>query len=50
MLLSIVLFYVLMQLFKLGVVDAAKTISRLTGKSERTIHGWRATFLVKSGI
>ena len=31
------------------MVNAAKTITRLTGKSEQTIRGWRATFLVNSG-
>jgi len=46
---AIVLFYALMQLLKLGVVDATKTIYLLTGKSEQAICGWRATFLINSG-
>ena len=45
----VVLFYILGQLLKMGVVDAAKIISIATGKSERTIRGWRATFLVNDG-
>ena len=45
----IVLFYILVQLLKMGILDAAKIISIATGKGERTIHGWRATFLVNDG-
>ena len=42
----IVLFYILVQLLKMGILDVAKMISIATGKGERTIRGWRATFLV----
>ena len=42
----IVLSCILGQLLKMGVVDAAKIISIATGKGERTVCGWRATFLV----
>ena len=45
----IVLFYILVQLLKMGILDAAKIISIATGKGERTIRGWRATFLVNDG-
>jgi len=45
----IVIFYILVHLLAMGVMDAAKIISIITGKSERTVRGWRATFLVNDG-
>ena len=47
--LCIVIFYILVHLLAMGVMDAAKIISIITGKSERTVRGWRATFLVNDG-
>ena len=45
----IVLFYILIHLLKLSQMDAAKMIANIKGKGERTIHGWRVTFLVTNG-
>ena len=38
--LCIVIFYILVHLLAMGVMDAAKIISIITGKSERTVRGW----------
>ena len=43
------IFYILVHLLAMGVMDTAKIISIITGKSERTVRGWRATFLVNDG-
>ena len=34
---------------KISQMDAAKIISNVVGKSERTVRGWRATCLVNNG-
>ena len=41
----IVLLYILIHLLQVSQMDAAKMIANIINKSERNIHGCRATFL-----
>ena len=47
--LSVLLHYLLVCLLRMGVTDASKWIADLTGKCERTIREWRATFIKNKG-
>ena len=47
--LSILLHYLLVCLLQLGATDASKWIADVSGKCERTIREWRATFVANKG-
>ena len=47
--LSIALHHLLVTMLQLKKIDASKLIAELTGKGERTVREWRATFTANNG-
>ena len=47
--LSIALHHLLVTMLQLKKTDASKLIAELTGKGERTVREWRATFTTNNG-